>query len=78
MSTRIPEINIQERFEIKGRGTMYTASQAENSDVRLDKLAGKTVRIAGVAYRVTGVEMSEKNGKIQDGAGLVVVPWMVS
>jgi len=74
--TPIPEIVVDEVVPVKGRGDIYVCSQSKNPDVNLSQLMRKWVRVNGIAYVVTSVEMSEKNGLLADGVGLILKPLM--
>ena len=69
-------INIQtiEKFNIKGRGTVFSASMAANPVVDFQTLIHRLVMIDGVKYRVVSLEKSAKNGFVDDHVGIVVTP----
>jgi hypothetical protein len=68
------ELKTMEKFNIKGRGTVFTAKMSENPQVDFKTLIHRFVVIEGQKYRVVGLEHSDKNGFVADGVGVVVSP----
>lgn len=66
------KINITDRFQIKGRGTVFTATAKENPHVDLGTLTNKDVEIEGKMYKVTAVEAAYNNFGLVAHFGLVV------